>query len=351
MSLCCLVFITLTTETPALMVPTYEAAPTQQQIDSTFTTGARVAYAVISMQESDVLWGLMVLSVAVAVFGSYVEALPGTDSEAYKQRQQAQEAASLPNACPNCGTAFVADSVFCHHCGQERIAARPLTMGNFIANAVPDVLNVDGRIFSTLRQLVTQPGYLTVEYWKAHRASHSMPLQLYAIIAAVFFFVSSNLDFTIDSIITQFPTLRLAERIQEKAAQTNIAPDIIKLQLSDLLENYLPLYTIVMVIVFALCLKIVYWRWRYVQHIVFSLHFISAFMLLWMTTIVLYSVFPPLKRFEIFVIAPALLYLFFALRRAYAGTSWLRFIPAALCFLLLFVMYTAVILAIGIILL
>jgi hypothetical protein len=345
------VFITATIETPALVLPTYEVTLSQQQIDSTFTTGARLAYAVMSMQESDVLWGLMVLSIAVAVFGSYVEALPGTDSEAIRNYEAQMAATALPDQCPNCGTDFAENAVYCFQCGQERVAARPLTMRNFLSNAIPDVFNVDGRIFSTLRQLLTLPGYLTVEYWKAHRASHSMPLQLYAIIAAVFFFVSSNLDFTIDGIITQFPTLRLAERIQAKATATNTAPDVIKLQLSELLENYLPLYTIIMVIVFALCLKIVYSRWKYVQHVVFSLHFMSAFMVFWMTTILLYSLLPQLKRYEILVVVPALLYLFLALRKAYTGTSWLRSIPAAFCFLLLFVLYTAVILAIGTLLL
>jgi hypothetical protein len=346
MALCCVVFITLTAEPPSATAAPFDVALSPSEQQAAFGIGARVAYAVASMQESHVFVGLLVLSVMVSVFGAVVQVLPGTDTESLEEHFREDETVSYlalaPN-CPNCGTVLAGR--YCSNCGQERTAAGELTMRSFFVNVLPDILNLDSKFFTTLSILLRKPGFLTREYLRGRRVRYSAPVQLYALVTAAFFFVSANLDFDIDKLIGQVPALEA--RIQQKATNEGLAAEVIKLKLNETLENYIPFYTFFMMVAFAGLLKMVYPYWQYVEHIVFSLHIMSASLLMWMLMILLGLVFPVAERYEGFIIVPALVYLLAALREAHRSSPLWKWLPAALGFVLLFTLYTAVSLAIG----
>lgn len=301
-------------------------------------TGAKVAYAFASMHESSLFIGLFAFSVVVSIFAGYTGILPGTDQDSIallmEREEEDESVEDLLPYCPNCGTDTTMN--FCPNCGQERFSAQKLTLGYFIKSAIPDILNIDIKFFRTLRFLLTKPGFLTLEYLEARRASYTLPTQLYFVIAALFFLVSINLDFSIDAIIKQIP--QLSDTVIAKAQAANIPVELFKERFDNTLENYLPFYTFFMVIAFALCLKVLYPNWYYVEHLIFSLHFIAYFLILWMVLILVALRFPAMEQFG--PVAP-LPYLYFALKRVHFSSSTWKIVPAALFFLLLFGLYLA----------
>lgn len=310
-------------------------------------TGARVAYAYATMHESDIFAGLFLFSLAVSVFAGYVGILPGTDDQSMQlfMERGAEDASllALSPYCPNCGTALQREWHFCSNCGQERSVAQELTLSNFIRSAIPDILNIDGKFFRTTRILLTKPGFLTLEYLQAKRASYTLPTQLYFVIAAAFFFVSINLDFSADVLYQQVP--QLAKLVAQKAQEDNLPVEIVKQRVDNTLENFIPFYTFFMVILFAACLKVLYPHWYYVEHLVFSLHFMSYFLILWMGLIMVATRFPKLENFAAFLPIP---YLYFCLKNVHFSSSAWKFVPATIFFFFLFFLYIGMSLYVGI---
>ena len=50
-----------------------------------------------------------------------------------------------------------------------------------------EILNVDGKIFRSLRLLLTRPGFLTREIFAGRRASYVSPLRLYLVASVLAF--------------------------------------------------------------------------------------------------------------------------------------------------------------------
>jgi hypothetical protein len=89
-------------------------------------------------------------------------------------------------SCANCRTPL--QGPFCHVCGQpERTPMRELTA--LTNDAIEYVLDVDARVWKTLRDLIFRPGRLTEAYLAGQRMSFVRPLRLYLVASAVLFLV------------------------------------------------------------------------------------------------------------------------------------------------------------------
>ena len=64
--------------------------------------------------------------------------------------------------CKNCK--YPIDLKFCSKCGQEDIEL--LKFKDLIKDFFDHLLDLDSRLFITLKYLITRPGYLTTEYWR-----------------------------------------------------------------------------------------------------------------------------------------------------------------------------------------
>lgn len=84
----------------------------------------------------------------------------------------------------NCGTEV--KGRFCHFCGQENIEPRETVWG-LITHFFHDITHFDGKFFTTVKWLVTRPGYLSREYILGRRARHLHPIRMYIFSSAVFF--------------------------------------------------------------------------------------------------------------------------------------------------------------------
>src|ERR1700761_4916430 len=88
--------------------------------------------------------------------------------------------------CLNCGA--VVQDKFCSHCGQLNAEPKE-SFGHLIGHFLEDVTHYDSQLFTTIRDLLFRPGFLTKEYVAGKRVSYLNPIRMYIFISAVFFLV------------------------------------------------------------------------------------------------------------------------------------------------------------------
>ena len=90
----------------------------------------------------------------------------------------------------NCGTELPAR--WCPVCGQDG-ERRLYSLPTLLARTLESLSNFDGRVASTLRRLIAQPGRLTHEYAQGHFVGQVDPVRLYLAISALYFFVAPRI--------------------------------------------------------------------------------------------------------------------------------------------------------------
>ena len=88
--------------------------------------------------------------------------------------------------CANCATSL--QGTYCHVCGQEAEDFHKSSW-KLLIEAIESLLHLDGRMFSTLPNLVRRPGQLTRDYLDGKRASQVAPFRMFLVILLVAFFV------------------------------------------------------------------------------------------------------------------------------------------------------------------
>lgn len=88
--------------------------------------------------------------------------------------------------CLNCGT--IVGERYCTHCGQENTEPKE-SIGHLIGHFFADITHFDSQIFTTLKDLILRPGFLTREYAAGRRVKYLNPIRMYIFISAIFFLV------------------------------------------------------------------------------------------------------------------------------------------------------------------
>ncbi len=88
------------------------------------------------------------------------------------------------HSCPNCGDKEV--SRFCPQCGQKKAEELP-SVGEMLHEVLAALFSYDGKLWRTIRVLVTSPGKLSLEYVAGRRASYVGPFQLFLWLQAIAF--------------------------------------------------------------------------------------------------------------------------------------------------------------------
>lgn len=96
--------------------------------------------------------------------------------------------AARPPNCFNCGAAV--RGRYCLDCGQPTDTHVP-TLPELLGDYLVGILNLDSRIWRTLRALLFHPGKLTQEYLAGKRARYILPLRLYIAMSIIFFLVAA----------------------------------------------------------------------------------------------------------------------------------------------------------------
>ncbi len=100
--------------------------------------------------------------------------------------------------CKNCQSTLQNDAKYCLHCGQSAANLnRPFLV--VAKEMTHEILDVDGKLWLTLRTILTKPGKLTDEFNQGKRVKYTPPLRLYLVISIIFFIIFSKLYQVYDS--------------------------------------------------------------------------------------------------------------------------------------------------------
>jgi hypothetical protein len=291
-------------------------------------------------------------------------------------------AGAAPAPCPSCHAQ--AQDNFCSHCG-EATRAHPPSAGEFIHEFIGHYVALEGKLWETLRLLMFRPGRLTIDYLRGRRVPSINPLRLYLSLSLLMFALVklNGVDLpqltmdqkslgaaythtgadpaapkrigTVTLAITaeetsddKLYTVREGIRLlgsanagwAKNAQEFMHAPPAEK---ADILNHgflaNLPYMLIGALPLFALYLKLIYWRSgrRYGEHLVFALH-ASAFAFLLASVMILipgnlgwlvaclyqplYALITPWDWVQLLPVLWSLAYLPAALRAVYGGGRW-----------------------------
>ena len=90
----------------------------------------------------------------------------------------------LEKNCLNCGATVMGR--YCHVCGQENVKPKE-SFWHLVTHFFNDVTHFDGKFFTTLKDLLLKPGFLSKEYMIGRRNSYLNPVRMYVFTSAIFF--------------------------------------------------------------------------------------------------------------------------------------------------------------------
>ncbi len=268
----------------------------------------------------------------------------------------------VPGACMNCGATLA--GAYCSACGQEARIETP-TVGEFVREFVQDQMALEGKLWRTLKLLVTRPGALTLDYLAGRRQCYVRPLRLYLALSVLFFAVSGlnshSAWFQADPGEEDKPLFSTTQRAAPPAGGNAAASaagksggtdapalpteeDLRELttgnprldarihkyfkqtrgqayaQISRAIDNDAPLAMFFLLPLFAALLQLAYLRHhlRYGAHLLFALHYHA---LVFLDLLLLEIPWPGIVAAVLRCAIPV--YLVLALRRVYGGRLWL----------------------------
>lgn len=237
-----------------------------------------------------------------------------------------------PDACPSCGATLVGD--YCHDCGEKRPESRDLTLRHFFTEAAQELTSVEhSKLFHTIWALLLRPGFLTNEWIAGRRRLYLKPLNLYLGIFALSLFAYSAYKpvstYDLGNLLGQQPNGDAMKVFDRLAAKKHTDRDTLFDRIGEKWQHYMSLAPLVLIAGFALVLNVVFFfsRRYFVEHLVFSMHFISFSTL---TVVILWPVyfFIGIKQggantfIAIFKWLLDVVYSFFAVRAVYGLSNW-----------------------------
>jgi len=195
--------------------------------------------------------------------------------------------------CSNCNEQM--SGPFCHNCGEKRVDRDKLSLRHFIGNSLSELTDIEhSKIWKTFYALVFKPGFLTNEYFAGRKSRYLTPLKLCIIVFAISLFVYSIYKpvavYNLETFIESDQTGTWISLINELAGKKQIPQDILIEKVNEKWQVYVSWLQITNVIFFAILLQIFYMfsKRYFVEHLIFSLHFLSFSFL---STIILWPVY------------------------------------------------------------
>ncbi|MEE2526289.1 DUF3667 domain-containing protein [Hyphobacterium sp. HN65] len=215
--------------------------------------------------------------------------------------------------CANCGTDM--SDEFCPHCGQSSADVKR----NFIPllnDTLDGLFQWDGRLVTTVREVVSRPGQVARDYMEGRRARYTPPVRLY-LIASLIFFIGIALSgvriVAIDAeVIEQGPSITIellqggtpsppldisdeeieefyansedigiSRALSELAMEAALNPETVENRITALASQG----QILMVFFFALFNFLLHPRRKLIEHLVYALYFHAAILPLLMVLV------------------------------------------------------------------
>jgi hypothetical protein len=120
--------------------------------------------------------------------------------------------------CLNCNAQVYGK--YCHICGQENIEPKE-TAWHLVTHFFQDITHFDGKFFSTVKLLITRPGFLSREYMAGRRVSYLNPIRMYIFTSAFFFLIFfSMMHITTESTSDKRTFTKVMESLQKNEEST-----------------------------------------------------------------------------------------------------------------------------------
>lgn len=259
-----------------------------------------------------------------------------------QQLETVSAAEARADFCPNCNEQLIGQ--YCHRCGEERVSRKRLSLKHFIGSSIHELIDIEhSKIWKTFYALVFKPGFLTNEYLAGRKSRYLTPLKVCLVIFALSLFLYSIYKpvavYDLETLIESDQTGTWGKGINELAETKQLAREVFIEKVNEKWQNYISWFQITNVIFFAFLLQVVYmFSTRYfVEHLIFSLHFLSFTFL---STVILWPlyIFIGVKPttasllLSLLVTLIGIVYLFFALRTVYKQSAFMTLLKTALLY-------------------
>ena len=242
-----------------------------------------------------------------------------------------------PRYCPTCHYKFKGD--YCYNCGEKAVDLNEHAVKKYLTDALDAFTHFDGKFFKTVKYLLAYPGKLTVEYFAGRRAKLMKPLQLYLVVALLYFIFMKAFDFFynhLEYVIAQqdFFSLKVRELALKKATAEGKSLETFAHDFNHAAQDNAKVFVFLMIPLLALFLFLLFYRnyKKYVPHLIFATHYFTFYLISW----ALYTTFvagPLMNNHQgwfydhrewlwAVIIVMNALYLVLALRRVYAN-NWI----------------------------
>jgi hypothetical protein len=239
--------------------------------------------------------------------------------------------------CTNCGQGLA--SAFCADCGERQPGHHDLSVAHFAHDVFHEILHVDSKLFTTLRDLVTRPGFLPQEYFAGRKSRYIPPLRLFLTLFAIqflaFTFYKPAAMYSVATFKRFDSRGALTHLLTKRAAKLHITMEEYEARIDEHWHHNLSLLQLVNVLGVALVLKVLHPRRYLAEHLVFSAYFLSfsyiVALLLW-PVYAKYGLHPgPLQQvLATLTRGTFLVYLFLAQRRFYGQGPGITVVKTAL---------------------
>ncbi len=227
-----------------------------------------------------------------------------------------------------------------------------LSLKSFAKEAIKDTFHVDRNIFRTIFVLLIKPGVLTCEYFRVGEYRYVKPLKLYFIINFIFFLSLPVLN-TPRFQIFNFGLEKISEGseiyqsiIEGEIKKLDVTYDIYKERFNAHVKYNQSAFVFLMIPFYAFLLKLFNWRKNsFFEHIIFSTHFLSFFLLILLGVITLFRIFNGLFTvlnisngvnglyYLYGLVISLLVYLIFSVKKYYRDKLWLTILKSVILWL------------------
>jgi hypothetical protein len=235
--------------------------------------------------------------------------------------------------CLNCSAEL--DGAYCRNCGQKKIALGDRSVASFVMHFFEEFFTFDAKFFKTIKYLVVRPGLLTNEYIHGKVIRYVSPLKMYLFLSFMTFLITSYTSpENLESVQQDFPEIHAY--VNKTIEAKDVSYQLFSEKFNNEYNGKLPLYILIMVVLFSLPLKLIYITSKryYVEHLVFALHFYSFFLIC--ATVSSFFTLINFDITEIFMFVLPFIYLFIAVKNVYRQGVVLTFFESLVLFIYYF---------------
>lgn len=251
--------------------------------------------------------------------------------------------------CKSCKNNFKGN--YCNNCGEKVVKGADFTLKKIFSQALDSITHLDSKLFKTLKLLFFYPGKLSQQFIEGIRNPYMKPFQIFIISNIVFFILFANEDvFKYPSPFffkENFDGINVLEKVRQITAKTGMSQseiaDIYDIKSTNLAKGFL----VFLIPIIALIAKLLNPKQHYEfgKHVIFSTHFFSFLLLLFVMMFFIASLVPESANPRV-ILVPLfiILYSYFsiAVKLFYSNSYKLSFIKGIIgigSILFLFEMY------------